>query len=87
MITQMSGGAASFGLHLLDITLCGTSREHSFHIIHAHVKDLGMLPCGCDGTEYTRGWNENRRELCKLGVRRSNVPEDQYSVQLTSRER
>jgi hypothetical protein len=49
MITQRSGGSATLGLGSLGITLCDTSSEHCFHIIHAHVKDLGMtllLPCG-----------------------------------------
>jgi hypothetical protein len=44
-------------LALHSLGLCGTSSEHSFHIIHAHVKHLGMtllLPCDCDRTEYTR---------------------------------
>jgi hypothetical protein len=58
MITQRPGESPRLGLHSLGITLCGTSSEHCFHIIHAHVKDFGMtllMPCGCDRTEYTRG--------------------------------
>jgi hypothetical protein len=48
------------GLHSLGITLCGISSEHCFHIVHAHVKDLGMtllLACGCDKTECTSGFD------------------------------
>jgi hypothetical protein len=58
VITQRPGGFARLGLHSLDITLCGTSSGHCFHMIHAHAKDLGMtllLPCHCDRAEYTRG--------------------------------
>ena len=57
MIAQRPGGSARLGLHSLGITLCGTSSELCFHIIHTLVKDLGMtllLPCGCDRAKYTR---------------------------------
>ena len=77
MITQRPGGSARLGLHSLGMTLCGTSSEHCFHIVYAHVKDLRMtllLPCGWDRTEWTGGVGmRTPRRFYKSGVRHSNV--------------
>ena len=82
MITQRPGGSARAGLHSLGITLCGTSSEHWFQIIRAHVKDFRDDNAASD-TAIPNQAPGMVRECVETGLRASLV--DEGTVRLSSK--